>query len=130
MLGIFELAAGPAVRPRTRGRRRLGRPPGRCTLQAVNLLASLRNGTRPLALPARLLALAVAVAVAQAFLPGGLLLALIATLRLDASAPFAGRTREPRSPHCCSSAERRPRYVALVAGGQVMWFLRLPSEGS
>jgi hypothetical protein len=52
-------------------------------LQAVNLLASVRNGTGPLALPARLLA----IAVGRGFLLGGLLLALIATLRLDASAP-------------------------------------------
>ena len=54
------------------------------TLLAVNLLASLRSAVRPLALPARLLALA------QAFLPAGLLVALIATLEIGATAPFTG----------------------------------------
>jgi nitrite reductase (NO-forming) len=57
------------------------------TLLAVNLLASLRTATRPLALPARLLALA------QAFLPAGLLLALLATLESGAEGPFTGAPR-------------------------------------
>jgi nitrite reductase (NO-forming) len=54
------------------------------TLLAMNLLASLRSAVRPLALPARLLALA------QAFLPAGLLVALIATLHAGVTAPFTG----------------------------------------
>ena len=56
------------------------------TLLARNLLASLRSAVRPLALPARLLALA------QAFLPAGLLVALIAALETGATAPFTGPT--------------------------------------
>jgi nitrite reductase (NO-forming) len=54
------------------------------TLLAVNLLASLHTAVRPLALPARLLALA------QAFLPAGLLVALVATLDTGATGPFTG----------------------------------------
>jgi nitrite reductase (NO-forming) len=57
------------------------------TLLAVNLLASLRTAVRPLALPARLLALA------QAFLPAGLLVALVSTLETGAEGPFIGAAR-------------------------------------
>jgi nitrite reductase (NO-forming) len=57
------------------------------TLLAVNLLASLRTAVRPLGLPARLLALA------QAFLPAGLLLALVAALDTGAEGPFTGPPR-------------------------------------
>ncbi len=57
------------------------------TLLAVNLLVSLRTAVRPLALPARLLALA------QAFLPAGLLIALAATLETGIEGPFIGSTR-------------------------------------
>jgi nitrite reductase (NO-forming) len=57
------------------------------TLLAVNLLASLHTAVGPLALPARLLALA------QAFLPAGLLIALVATLDTGAEGPFTGPPR-------------------------------------
>ena len=56
-------------------------------LLEINLLASLRGATAPLALPARLIALA------QAFLPAGLLLAMAATLHTGAAAPFVGQAR-------------------------------------
>lgn len=58
------------------------------TLLAANLLASLRTAVRPLALPARLLALA------QAFLPAGLLVALVATLNTGVEGPFIGSAQD------------------------------------
>lgn len=56
-------------------------------LLAVNVIASLRTAARPLALPPRLLA------TAQAFLPAGLLVALVATLSAGAGGPFTGPPR-------------------------------------
>jgi nitrite reductase (NO-forming) len=57
------------------------------SLLSVNLLASLRSAARPLPLPVRLLA------TAQAFLPAGLLLALLATVSAGTSGPFTGQSR-------------------------------------
>ncbi|MGH2832928.1 MAG: hypothetical protein ACRDK2_09145 [Solirubrobacteraceae bacterium] len=57
------------------------------TLLSVNLFASLRTAARPLALPARLLALA------HLFLTAGLLLALLATTADGTMGPFAGAPR-------------------------------------
>jgi hypothetical protein len=57
------------------------------TLLSVNLLASLGAAARPLALPARLLALA------HLFLPAGLLLALLATAADGTMGPFIGAPR-------------------------------------
>jgi nitrite reductase (NO-forming) len=57
------------------------------TLLAVNVLASLRTAVRPFALPSRMLALA------QVFLPAGLLLGLVATLDAGAAGPFTGPPR-------------------------------------
>jgi nitrite reductase (NO-forming) len=56
-------------------------------LLSVNLLASLSAAARPLALPARLVALA------QMFLPTGLLLALLATVADGTMGPFVGAPR-------------------------------------
>lgn len=56
-------------------------------LLSVNLLASLGAAARPLALPARLVALA------QVFLPTGLLLALLATVADGTMGPFVGAPR-------------------------------------
>ncbi len=51
---------------------------------AANMLASLRGAIRPLALPPRLIALA------QAFLAVGLLVALAATISTGVAGPFSG----------------------------------------
>ncbi|MEO6857144.1 MAG: hypothetical protein ABI323_00940, partial [Solirubrobacteraceae bacterium] len=56
-------------------------------LLELNLLASLRGASATLALPARLIALA------QTFLPAGLLLALVVTLKAGGAAPFVGPAR-------------------------------------
>jgi nitrite reductase (NO-forming) len=56
-------------------------------LLSVNVLGSLLAAPRPLGLPARLLA------VAHAFLPAGLVVALVATVQTGTSAPFVGATR-------------------------------------
>jgi nitrite reductase (NO-forming) len=56
-------------------------------LLAVNLLASLRTSTAPLSLPTRLVALG------QAFLPAGLVLALVATISDGAAGPLASGVR-------------------------------------
>ncbi|MGH2869786.1 MAG: hypothetical protein ACRDNK_19740, partial [Solirubrobacteraceae bacterium] len=56
-------------------------------LLELNLLASLHGATATLALPARLIALA------QTFLPAGLLLALTVTLIAGGEAPFVGPAR-------------------------------------
>jgi nitrite reductase (NO-forming) len=56
-------------------------------LLEINLLASLRGSSATLALPARLIALA------QTFLPAGLLLALMVTLVAGGAAPFVGPAR-------------------------------------
>ena len=54
---------------------------------SANVVASLRVAPRPLGLPARLLA------VSHAFLPAGLLLALVTTIESGTMGPFAGEAR-------------------------------------
>ena len=78
------------------------------TLLAVNLLASLRSAVRPLALPARLLALA------QAFLPAGLLLALLATLETGTEGPFTG------SPRIALAVLLLAGWIGLTVAGSLM----------
>ena len=56
-------------------------------LLSVNVAASLRSAPRPLSLPARLLS------VAHAFLPAGLLVALVATVTRGPMGPFLGTAR-------------------------------------
>ncbi|MGZ6709707.1 MAG: hypothetical protein ACXVFN_22545 [Solirubrobacteraceae bacterium] len=58
-------------------------------LLSANVLGSLRAAPRPLSLPARL------VAVAHAFFPAGLLLALVTTVQSGSMGPFAGTARAP-----------------------------------
>lgn len=58
-------------------------------LLAANVLASLRAAAIALSLPARLIALA------QAFLVAGVIVALVATLAGSATAPFAASVRAP-----------------------------------
>lgn len=68
-------------------------------LLAANLLGSLRASAMTLALPARLLA------VAQLFLPAGLVLALVATVRDGVYGPFTG--------------DARPTLAALLLAGWI-----------
>jgi nitrite reductase (NO-forming) len=83
------------------------------TLLAVNLLASLRTAARPLGLPARLLALA------QAFLPAGLLLALVATLDAGAEAPFTG------PPRAALAVLLLAGWIGLTVAGSLMHLLAI-----
>jgi nitrite reductase (NO-forming) len=68
-------------------------------LLAVNVLASLRARSAPLSLPTRLVALA------QAFLPAGLVLGLVATIADGAGGPL--------------SAQVRPVLAIVLAGGWI-----------
>jgi hypothetical protein len=83
---------------------------------ASQTLASLLTAVRPLALPARLLALA------QAFLPAGLLLALLATLETGADGPFTGAPRTALAVlllagwTCAARPPRRPRRAPKRSG--------------
>jgi nitrite reductase (NO-forming) len=83
------------------------------TLLAVNLLASLLTAVRPLALPARLLALA------QAFLPAGLLLALLATLETGADGPFTG------APRTALAVLLLAGWIGLTVAGSLMHLLAI-----
>ncbi|MFI5037091.1 MAG: hypothetical protein ACHP93_01270 [Solirubrobacterales bacterium] len=83
------------------------------TLLAVNLLASLRTAVRPLALPARLLTLA------QAFLPAGLLLALLATLETGAEGPFTG------APRTALAVLLLAGWIGLTVAGSLMHLLAI-----
>jgi hypothetical protein len=83
------------------------------TLLAVNLLASLRTAVRPLALPARMLALA------QAFLPAGLLLALVATLDTGAAGPFTG------PPRAALAVLLLTGWIGLTVAGSLMHLLAI-----
>jgi nitrite reductase (NO-forming) len=87
LMGIVELAAGAAFARDTIFATGWIALLAAATLLAVNLLASLRSAVRPLTLPARLVSLA------QAFLPAGLLVALLATLDTGATVPFTGPAR-------------------------------------
>jgi len=82
-------------------------------LLAVNLLGSLRSAVRPLALPARLLALA------QAFLPAGLLLALLATLETGAEGPFTG------PPRTALAVLLLAGWIGLTVAGSLMHLLAI-----
>jgi nitrite reductase (NO-forming) len=83
------------------------------TLLAVNLHASLRTAARPLGLPARLLALA------QVFLPAGLLLALVATLDAGATGPFTG------PPRAALAVLLLAGWIGLTVAGSLMHLLAI-----
>ena len=83
------------------------------TLLAVNLLVSLRTAVRPLALPARLLALG------QAFLPAGLLVALAATLDAGATGPFTG------PPRAALAVLLLAGWIGLTVAGSLMHLLAI-----
>jgi hypothetical protein len=83
------------------------------TLLAVNLLVSLRTAVRPLALPARLLALG------QAFLPAGLLVALVATLDAGATGPFTG------PPRAALAVLLLAGWIGLTVAGSLMHLLAI-----
>jgi hypothetical protein len=84
LLGVTELAVAAAFASDLLMVAGWGALLASAALLCVNLFASLRDAARPLALPARLLALG------QAFLAVGLILALAATIDGGASAPFQG----------------------------------------
>jgi nitrite reductase (NO-forming) len=80
-------------------------------LLSVNLLASLGAAARPLALPARLVALA------QVFLPTGLLLALLATASDGTMGPFVG------APRAALAALLLAGWIGLTVSGSLLHLL-------
>jgi nitrite reductase (NO-forming) len=89
LVGVVELTTGAAFTSRAVLAVGWTDLLGAIALLCVNLIASLRSAPRPVALPARLVALT------QAFLAAGLALALAATVHTGVSGPFTGAWSAP-----------------------------------
>lgn len=89
LLGVGELALGAAFASDPVVAGAWLELAAAAVLLAVNVAASLRDASITLSLPARLVALA------QGFLPAGIVLAFISTVADGATAPFAGTVRAP-----------------------------------